>query len=148
MQNTKEKEVPFSLAEAFGGASQTLVECLVASQQRNLQYSQSVFESTIELLKSHVASTHSLVEARASQQQEVLQQLMPLPGAWNAYVDLFSIPLAYVQQVLELLESVWRQGFGSFEQTTESFGHVTQQALERWQEGMRQIPPTTQPPGK
>jgi cellobiose-specific phosphotransferase system component IIA len=150
MQNNKVevKEVPFSLVEAFGSANQTLVESLVAIQQRNLKYSQSVLESTIELLKGHVGSTRSLMEKQTSKQQETFQQLMPLPGgprAFAGYVDLFSIPLAYFQQLLELLESVLGQSFGSLEQATESFGQVTQQALGQWQEVAQRIPPATQP---
>ncbi len=62
MQNNKVKEVPFSFIEAFGSANQMLVESLVAFQRSNLKYSQSIFESTIELLKGQVASTRSLVE--------------------------------------------------------------------------------------
>lgn len=148
MQNKQGKEVPFSVVEAFGSANQTLVESLVAFQRRNLKYSQSVFESTIELLKDHVASTRSLVEQQVSTQRGASQQLMPLPGAFVGYVDLFSIPLAYYQQILELLESVWRQGFGSLEQATASFEQVTRQAREQWQEVAQQIPPATQPSRK
>jgi len=150
MQNKKVevKEAPFSLVEAFASANQTLVESLVAIQQRNLKYSQSVLESTIELLKDHVASTRSLVEEQTNKQQGAFQQLMPLPEGLRAFdgcVDLFSIPLAYFQQLLELLESVLRQSFGTFEQATESFGQVTQQALKQGQEVAQRIPPVPQP---
>ncbi len=73
---------------------------------------------------------------------------MPLPEAFTGYVDLFSIPLAYYQQLLELIESVWRQGYGSLEQATENFEQVTRRAHEQWQEVAQQIPPTTQPSRK
>ena len=148
MQNNNVKEIPFSFVEAFGSANQTLVESLVAFQQRNLKYNQSIFESTIELLKDQVASTRSLMEKQAYSQKGASKQLMPLPEAFVGYVDLFSIPLAYYQQLLELLESIWRQSFESLEQTTENFEQVTQQAREQWQEVAQQIPPVTHPSRK
>ncbi len=150
MQNkqVQGKEVPFSLVEAFGSANQTFVESLVAFQRRNLKYSQDVFESTIELLKDHVASTRSLVEKQARTQREASQQQMPLPEAFAGYVDLFSVPLAYYQQLLELVESFWRQGFRSLEQANESLEQATRQAREQWEEVVQQIPPAPQPSRK
>ena len=67
-----------------------------------------------------------LVEAFGSASRTLVESLV-------GYVDLFSIQLAHVEQLEQLLESVLRQRFGSFEQATASFGQVTQQALKQGQ---------------
>lgn len=151
MTDKEEKQVPLSLVEAFRDANEALVESLVVAQERNLKYAQSVFESTIEVLKSQVAGMRSLMEQQAKKQQEAFQKLTPESVASSApdtYFGLFSIPLAYFQQILDLLESVSRQGLESFQKATESFEQVTQQGLKQWQEAAQQTQRAIQKPGE
>ena len=62
-QEKKEKqEVTTRSIETLSEANQALAESLAAAQERNLKYAQSVFESTIGLLKSHVEETRSLLK--------------------------------------------------------------------------------------
>ena len=62
MTDKKSKEVTASPIEAFSEANQALAENLSVAQERNLKYAQSVFESTIALLKDHAESTRSMLE--------------------------------------------------------------------------------------
>ncbi len=151
MADKEEKQAPLSLVEAFRDTNQALVESLMGAQDRNLKYAQSVFESTIEVLKSHVASMRSLMEQQTKKQQEAFQKLTPEPVASrvpDTYFGLLSIPLAYFQQILDLLESVSKQGLESFQKASESFEQVMQQGLKQWQEAAEQTQRAIPKPGE
>lgn len=151
MADKEEKQVPLSLVEAFRGANEALVESLVVAQERNLKYAQSVFESTIEVLRNQVAGMRSLIEQQAKKQQEALQKLTPgsvASSAPDTYLGLFSTPLAYFQQILDLLESVSEQNLESFQKATESFEQVAQQGFKQWQEAAEQTQRAIPKPGE
>jgi len=119
-------------------ANQTLVENVMSAQQRNLKYAQGIFASAMEVLKSNVASTRSILE----KQQETLQKLSPVQASSSemaAYADLIRLPLLSFQQGLDLLETISQQGLESFQRATENFEQVTQQGLKQWQEAVQQI---------
>jgi hypothetical protein len=73
MQNNQDQHV----IDALRTANQTLVENLMSAQERNLKYAQGMFASTIEVLKSNVASTRALLE----KQQEAFQKLSPVQAS-------------------------------------------------------------------
>lgn len=150
----EEQQVPFSLVEAFSDVNQAFAESLMAAQERNLKYAQNIFESTIEVLKSHVVSTRSLMEQQAKKQQEAFQKQTSVPGGSsliNAFLGLLSIPLAYLQQLEQLLESISQQGSESFQQVGKSFEQFTQQAQqarEQLQQAVQQSQSAFQKPGE
>jgi len=143
MADNQEKQV----IDALRDANQTLVENLLSTQERNLKYAQGIFASTIEVLKSNVASTRSILE----KQQETFQKLSPVPTSSSdmaAYSDLIRLPLASFQQMLDLLETTSREGLQSFQKATENFEQVTQQGIKQWQEAAQQIQRTVHKPGQ
>ncbi len=144
MADKERKEGTARPIEALSEANQALAESLAATQQRNLKYAQSVFESTIALLKSHVEETRSLLE----QWEQQAQKQPGVPRAAETYSSLFRAPLGAYQQVLEVMETASRQSLESFQKASESFQQVMQQGREQWPEAGRQAPRTTVKPEK
>src|SRR6266542_4417387 len=143
MADNQEKPV----IDALRDANQTLVENLLSTQERNLKYAQGIFASTIEVLKSNVASTRSILE----KQQETFQKLSPVPTSSSdmaAYSDLIRLPLTSFQQMLDLLETTSQEALQSFQKATENFEQVTQQGLKQWQEAAQQLQRNVEKPGQ
>jgi hypothetical protein len=144
MADKEKKEVTARPMETLSEANQALAESLAAAQERNLKYAQSVFESTIGLLKSHVEEIRSLLE----QWEQQAQKQPGVPTATDIYSSVFRAPLAAYQQVLEVAETASRQSLESFQKATESLQQAIQQGREQWQEAARQAPRITGKPEK
>lgn len=144
MADKEKKEATSSPIEAFSEANQTLAESLATAQERNLKYAQSVFESTIALLKDHVESTRSLLE----QWEQQAQKQPVVPGAAESYFSFFRAPLTAYQQVIEVVETASKQSLESFQKATESFEKAMQQGREQLQEAARRTAHSTEKPGK
>jgi hypothetical protein len=132
-----------NVIDALRDANQTLVENLMSAQERNLKYAQGVFASTIEVLKSHVSSTRTILE----EQQATLQKLSPVQtssGDLASYSDLIRLPLDSFQQMLDLLETTSSEGLASFQRATESFEQLTQQGLKQWRDAAGQVQQSVQ----
>ena len=134
MPDKERKEATASPIEALSEANQALAESLAAAQERNLKYAQSVFESTLGLLKSHVEDTRSLLE----QWEQQAQKQQGVPKATETYLGLFRAPLTAYQQMLEVVETASRQSLDSFQKATESFQQALQQGQKQWQEVAQQ----------
>jgi hypothetical protein len=89
LTDKKSKEVTASPIEAFSEANQSLAENLSVAQERNLKYAQSVFESTIALLKDHAESARSMLE---QWEQQALKQHVD-PKVAESYLSFFRAPL-------------------------------------------------------
>ena len=140
MADKEKKQVSASPMEGFNEATQTLVKSLAEAQERNLKYAQSVFESTIELLKSHMEGTRALLE----QWEEQTQKQQGGPRTGGTYLDLFRMPLTAYQQTLKVMETASRQSLESFQKATESFQQAMQRGQEQWQEAARQVSHTAE----
>jgi len=139
MTDTENKEATARPIEASSETSQTLAENLVAAQKRNLKYAQSVFESTIALLKDHVESTRSLLEQWEQQAQKQPED----PGGVESYFRFFRAPLSAYQQVIEVVETASKQSLESFQKAAGSFEKAVQQGQKHLQEaGQRTLHPT------
>jgi hypothetical protein len=130
MADNESKEVTASPMNALSEASQTLAENLAAVQERNLKYAQSVFESTIGLLRSHVESARSLVE----QWEHETQKRQGGSRTTETYLSLFRGPLDTYEKVLETMDTASKQSLESFETAIESFQKAMEKSRERWQE--------------
>ena len=95
--------------EQYAHTAQTMAKHLADAQERNLKYTQRIFESTIALLKSHVEDTRSLVEQWGQQGDSKVSE---------SYMNLFSAPFTAYQQMLEGVESTSRQMFEGVEKAT------------------------------
>ncbi len=142
MAEKEKREVSASPIGSLSEANQALVESLSAAQERNLKYAQNVFESTIELLKSHMESSRALLE----QWEEQAQKQQGVTGTTGTYLDLFRAPLTIYQQTLKVMESASQQSLESFQKATESFQQATQRGQEQWQEATRQMQRSTEKP--
>jgi hypothetical protein len=144
MTDKKSKEVTASPIGAFSEANQALAESLSAAQERNLKYAQSVFESTIEMLKDHAESARSMLE----QWEQQAQNQHVEPKVSESYLSLFRAPLAAYQQMLEVVETSSQRSLESFQKATESFEKAMQQGRVRWEEAARQVQHTIAEPEK
>jgi hypothetical protein len=138
-EKKEKQEVTARSIETLSEANQALAESLAAAQERNLKYAQSVFESTIGLLKSHVEETRSLLEQWERQAQKQ-------PGgsiSTGIYSNLFRAPLSAYEQMLEVVETASRQSLESFQKATESLQHAMQQGQKQWQATVEQAPHIT-----
>jgi hypothetical protein len=144
MTDKKSKEVTASPIESFSEANQALAASLSAAQERNLKYAQSVFESTIALLKDHAESARSMLE----QWEQQAQKRHVDPKVTESYLSLFRAPLTAYQQTLEVVETASRQSLESFQQAAESFEKAMQQGREQWKEAAQQVQRTIAEPEK
>jgi hypothetical protein len=134
LTDKKSKEVIASPIAAFSEANQSLAENLSVAQERNLKYAQSVFESTIALLKDHAESAHSMLE----QWEQHVD-----PKVAESYLSFFRTPLNAYRQTLEVVGTASRQSVESFQKATESFEKAMQQGREQWEEAARQVQRTS-----
>jgi hypothetical protein len=115
--------------EQYAHAAQTMAKHLAAAQARNLKYTQSIFESTIALLKSHIEDTHSLMEQWGQQGDSKISE---------SYMNLFSAPFTAYQQMLEGVETASRQMLEGVEtasrQTLEEVEKATKQSFESFEQ--------------
>ena len=144
MADKETTEVTTSPIHALGEANQTLAENLAAAQERNLKYAQSVFESTMELLKSHVESARSMLE----EWEQETQKREGGSRVAEPYMSLFRAPLGAYLRLLETMETASKQSLESFEKATESLEKSMHQWRERWQEAAGQAPHTRKKPEK
>ena len=95
--------------EQYVHATQKMAKHLADAQARNVKNTQSIFESTIALLKSHMEDTRSLMEQWGQQGDSKVSE---------SYMNLFSAPFTAYQQMLEGVESTSRQMFEGVEKAT------------------------------
>jgi hypothetical protein len=111
--------------EQYVHTAQTMVKHLADAQERNLKYTQRIFESTIALLKSHMEETRSLMEQWGQQGD---------PKVSESYMNFFSAPFTAYQQMLEGVEKTSRQMFEGVEKATkqsfESFEKANHSNME------------------
>ncbi len=103
---------------------QTIMQSASAAQERNAQYTQGVFEQGVDVLKSHVEATRSLmqqVETSAQEPQKALQA--SLEGALAAQKRNAS----FVQYVVE-------HGIETLKDHVEDARGLTQELVEQAQE--------------
>ncbi len=133
MTDKKAREENESPIEAFGEASQAFAESLSAAQERNLKYAQSVFESTMGLLRDHAENARSMIK----QWEQQAQKQHVDPKVTESYMSLLRAPLTAYQQTLEVVETASHESIASFKKATESFEKALQQGREQWEEAAR-----------
>ena len=79
MAEKQAHEIEQELVDSFRETSQAIAESIIATQQRNMKFAQSMFTSTMEVLKSNAEATRALMqqwEQQAQKQQEAFQKLI------------------------------------------------------------------------
>jgi hypothetical protein len=112
--------------EQYVHTSKKVAKRLAAAQERNVKYTQSIFESTIALLKSHVEDTHFLMEQWGRQGDA---------QASEPYMNLFRAPFTAYQQMLEGMETASRQMLEGMESATRGSFESFEKATESLEEG-------------
>ena len=84
-------------------AYQAVASSIVAAQERNVQFAQSVFENGVAQLRAQEETARGLFQTMAEQSekqraafQKVAQESM------NAYLDLLATPVAFYQKGLDV----------------------------------------------
>ena len=144
MTDKKGKEVNETPIETFSETSQALAESLSTTQERNLKYAQSVFESTMALLRDHAESARSMLK----QWEQQAQKQHVDPKVAESYMSLFRAPLTAYQQTLEVVETASHESIESFKKAAESFEKALQQGREQWEETARKAQRTFTEPEK
>ncbi len=94
------------LAKTTGDSYKTVVDHVVALQERNIKFVQGIFEETAGEIRSQAESnravTQELVE-RAEKQRGALQTLTQ--ESVDAYMELVYAPFSYYKEGLRLVES-------------------------------------------
>ena len=115
--------------EQYVQAAQKMAKHLADAQARNVKYTQSIFESTIALLKSHMEDTRSLMEQWGQQGDSKVSK---------PYMNLFSAPFTAYQQMLEGVETTSRQMLERVEtaskQMLEGVEKATKQSFENFEQ--------------
>ena len=97
------------LAKTTGDSYKTVIDHVVALQERNVRFAQGLVDGSIKELshqaQSNRAMTQELIE-RAENQREAFQTL--LEESVDAYVDLAYAPLSYYKEGLEAARKVVR----------------------------------------
>ncbi len=105
--------------EQYVHTAQTMAKHLADAQARNVKYTQSIFESTIALLKSHMEDTRSLMEQWGQQGDSRVSE---------PYMNLFNASFTAYQQMIEGVETASRQMIEGVEKATkqnfESFSKI------------------------
>ena len=94
------------LARTSGDSYKTVIDHVVAQQERSVRVAQELFDGTAREIRhqaeSNRALTQELVE-RAEKQRDAFQTLVG--ESVDAYTELLYAPLAYYRQGLRLVES-------------------------------------------
>ena len=117
---------------------QAVVDSAIAAQERNTRLAQSILENGIEVLKSQVGVTHSLVHELGQQyqkQQEAFQALAQ--ESLEAYKDFLFAPVTFFQKAMDAAEVATREGMKNFQQ-------MAQQGVEQFNKTTRQAASTTE----
>ena len=114
MAENKVHEATGDLVNSFREANQAVAESIVAAQARNLKLAQSLLMNWMEVLKSQVESSQTLIQEVGQQtqkQQEAFQRLARESVALST--DFLLVPLSYyqraVRQTMEAVETGTRE---------------------------------------
>jgi hypothetical protein len=117
---------------------QEVVDSAIAAQERNTKLAQSILENGIDVLKSQVGATQTLIQELGQQyqkQQDTFQALAQ--QSMEAYRDFLFAPLTFFQKAVDAAEVATREGMKNFQQ-------MTQQGMEQFQKTTRQVASATE----
>lgn len=120
---------------------QILMDNAAAAQERNVRFAQSVFENGIELIKSQIDLTHSLMQDLEQQSQKRQATLQALAQeSLEAYKDFLFAPLAFWQKAMDAAGSFTQEGLKNFQNATlqgmETMQKTTQQAVSMMEKSL------------
>jgi hypothetical protein len=111
MADNQLNEVTWDLVSSFRDTNQAVANNIVAVQELNMKFAQSLFLNGMEVYKNRVDITRSLMEEFGKQSQKQQDAFLRLGNAsLNSYMDFFRTPLSYWRQMLDAAESSAKRG--------------------------------------
>lgn len=132
---TKEtvNEAALRMLESLRQANQAVAESVVAAQERNVKFAQSMFTNGAEVLKNHAEGTQAMLqtlEQQTQKQQELFQKLVQELG----------------QEARTELEQQMKQQQENFHTLVHQFEQQTQKQQEAFQKWIQSSMNLFQPP--
>jgi len=132
MADNQLNEVTWDLVNSFRDTSQAVANNIVAVQELNMKFAQSLFLNGMEVNKNQVDMTRSLMEELGKQSQKQQDAFLRLGNAsQNSYMDFFRTPLSYWRQMLDAAESSAKRGI----EYTQRAARQTMEAAESLNSG-------------
>lgn len=132
MADNQLNEVTWDLVNSFRDTSQAVANNIVAVQELNMKFAQSLFLNGMEVNKNQVDMTRSLMEELGKQSQKQQDAFLRLGNAsLNSYMDFFRTPLSYWRQMLDAAESSAKRGI----EYTQRASRQTMEAAESLNSG-------------
>lgn len=111
MADNQLNEVTWDLVNSFRDTNQAVANSLVAIQELNMKFAQSLFLNGMEVYKNQVDITRSLMEELGKQSPKQQDAFLRLGYAsLNSYMDFFRTPFSYWRQMLDAAESSAKRG--------------------------------------
>src|SRR6266852_4027222 len=121
------------MIESLREANQAVAESVIAAQERNVKFAQSLFTSGVEVLKSHAEGTQALLqelEQQTQKQQEVFQKLAQELGQ-DARQEL--------EQQIQKQQENFRKVVQELEQQTQKQQEVFQKLIQASMEASKNL---------
>ena len=102
-------DTSWDLVNSFRQTNQTIEDSVMAMQDCNLKFTQSVFSSWMELLTHQTESVQHFQQQWGQQvreQQDALQKLMPL--SMQIYLDFLRTPFSSSRQLVDATKTATR----------------------------------------
>ncbi len=132
MADNQLNEVTWDLVNSFRDTSQAVANNIVAVQELNMKFAQSLFLNGMEVNKNQVDMTRSLMEELGKQSQKQQDAFLRLGNAsQNSYMDFFRTPFSYWRQMLDAAESSAKRGI----EYTQRAARQTMEAAESLNSG-------------
>ena len=107
------------------GALQAVMESTKAAQERNVKFAQNVAVNGTEVFKSHIDATRTLMQDVVEKTREQQELLLTLPYV-DAYMDMFSAPLANYKQAVATAQALTKQAMEMAQQSAQKGMEVAQ----------------------
>jgi hypothetical protein len=98
-------QVSVDLAQTLRETYQTVVESAVAAQERNVKFAQSVFETSVDELRSQSETARAVWQALAAQSEKQREAFQTLAHeSMDAYMEFFTSPLSFYRKGWEAMQ--------------------------------------------
>jgi len=123
MNKDKVNEAAWSLSKSVREVNQAIADSAVAAQERNLKFLQGVFETGVEVLKTHAEDTRALT-------QELVEQPQKEQGIFQSVADS---AVAAQERNVRYTQNVLQSGTELLKSHTESTRTLVQTMIEQTQ---------------
>jgi len=123
MNKDKVNEAAWSLSKSVREVNQAIADSAVAAQERNLKFLQGVFETGVEVLKTHAEDTRVLT-------QELVEQPQKEQGIFQSVADS---AVAAQERNVRYTQNVLQSGTELLKSHTESTRTLVQTMIEQTQ---------------